>query len=296
MECSIPPTGSKSLSRNPSKTLLINPINTNSSAKSLLRPIIRRTVSLVESVAGFRTDPTGWLPNRLEMLIGTYEKPLMRSLRRVLPKSGVFVDIGANVGFISRQIAESLPEARVFAFEPNPRIYPILRANLKGFSNCQLFNVGLGASEGRLEFFHGKESSVGSFVPAYASQHPSNSSGGRITKSIVRVTTGDALLSQIETVDVMKIDVEGYEMEVLKGMSNLLSKGVIRTMFFELCPFAQRWAHKQPRDIIDLLVESGYTIYEIEGEREGSGVSAENIGALIARLGNRGYTTLRASR
>jgi hypothetical protein len=157
-----------------------------------------------------------------------------------------------------------------------------------------LFNVGLGAREGSLEFVHGKQSCVGSFVPGYTSQHPCSYSDESLTKSTVQVTTGDVVLSQIQTVDVMKIDVEGYEIEVLKGLSNLLSKGVIKTMFFEFCPFAQRLAHNEPQDIINLLIESGYAVYEVEGKREGSRVCAENITALITRLGDRGYTTLRA--
>jgi hypothetical protein len=65
-------------------------------------------------------------------------------------------------------------------------------------------------------------------------------------------------------------------------------------MFFEFHPFAQRWAHNEPQDIINFLIESGYAVYEVEGEHEGSRVCAENITALITRLGDRGYTTLRA--
>lgn len=275
---------------------LIDRHNTNRLAKSMLRPFIRETVSLIEYVLGFRTDPTGWLPNRFRMLIGTYEKFLIRSICKVLPENGVFVDIGANVGFISCHIAKRFPKAKVLAFEPNPRIYPILEANLAALPNCQSFDLGLGATEAILEFFHGKESCVGSFVPAFASQHPSNSSSGYVTKSNVQVTTGDVALSGIGTVDVMKVDVEGYEAEVLKGMANLLSKGLIKTIFFEFCPFAQRLADKQPVEIVNLLIESGYAIYEVEWATNGARICGENIGALIARLGEQGYTILCGTR
>jgi hypothetical protein len=93
----------------------------------------------------------------------------------------------------------------------------------------------------------------------------------------------------------MKMDVEGYEIEVLRGMSKLVTEGAIQTIFFELCPLAQRWADKQPEEIIHLLIKSGYAVYEVEGESAGSLVCAENITALIARLGDSGYTTLRAN-
>jgi FkbM family methyltransferase len=267
----------------------------NISLKSFSRPLIRQIISLIEPVAGFWTDPTGWLPNRFKMLVGSYEKFLIRSICKALPENGVFVDVGANVGFISQHIARRFQNVRVFAFEPNPRIYPILQKNLKAFPHCESFHVGLGANEGHLEFFHGEESCVGSFVPGYTSQHPGNYLRGHIAKSKVQVTTGDTVLSHIGTIDVMKMDVEGYEIEVLRGMSKLLAEGAIKTIFFEFCPFAQRWAHNQPEEIIHLLIKSGYAVYEVEGESEGSLVCAENITALIARLGDRGYTTLRAN-
>jgi len=263
--------------------------------KSFARTTIRKAIAVVEPFAGFQTDPTGYLPNRIKMITGSYEKFLTRSICAALPEKGVFVDVGANVGFISQQVARKFKNARVFAFEPNPRIYQIIEKNLKFFPNCQVHHVGLGAKEGQLEFFHGDESCVGSFVQEYTSHHPSNSARGPIAKSIVQVKTGDTMLAQVGTIDVMKMDVEGYEIEVLKGMAKLLATGGIKTIFFEFFPFAHRWAHHQPEDIIHLLIASGYSIYEMEGVSSGRQVTVENSVALIVRLGDNGYTTLRAN-
>jgi FkbM family methyltransferase len=263
--------------------------------KSIGRPAIRRAIALIEPVAGFWTDPTGWIPNRVKMLAGNYEKFLVQSICAALPASGVFVDVGANVGFISQQVARRFPKARVFAFEPNPRIYPILQKNLKAFPQCASFHVGLGANAGTLEFFHGEESCVGSFVPGYTSQHPSNPQRAQVAKSQVQVTTGDAALAHVGKIDVMKMDVEGYEAEVLRGMSKLLATGVIQNLFFEFYPTAQKMAHSQPDEILNHLIRSGYAIYEMEGENAGALISADHVPALIAQLGERGYTTLRAS-
>ena len=262
--------------------------------KSTFRPLARQAVLLMEPVVGFWTDPTGWLPNRFKMLTGSYEKFLIHSICKSLPETGVFVDVGANVGLISRQIARRFARARIYSFEPNPRIYPILQRNLKAFAQCKSFHAGLGASAGSLEFFHGAESCVGSFVSEYTHRHPSNQQRGPITKSQVQVTTGDSALAHVGTIDVIKVDVEGYETEVLKGMSNLLAAGAIKTIFFEFCPAAQKCVHSQREEIIQLLLGAGYAIFELEGEKSGASVTAENVMALIAQLGERGYTTLRA--
>jgi FkbM family methyltransferase len=262
--------------------------------KKLSRPFIRRTLSMTEPLVGFWTDPTGFLPNRFDMLRGHYEKFLIQSISKALPEDGVFVDIGANVGFISRQIARRFPRVRIVAFEPNPRIYPLLQRNLKHYPNCKLLQVGLGATDGILDFFHGEDSCVGSFVPGYTSEHAGNYLGGAIKQSKIAITTGDVALSEIKAIAVMKMDVEGYEIEVLRGMSRLLAEHTIKTIFFEFHPFAQKCAHVKPEEIIYFLMGAGYAVCEVEGESRDTPVRAENIAALIARLGDRGYTTLRA--
>jgi FkbM family methyltransferase len=171
-----------------------------------------------------------------------------------------------------------------------------LRKNLQAFPGSESVPAGLGAKAGTLEFFHGDESCVGSFVPEYTRQHPGNCLREQIATTQVRVMTGDAALSHLGTIDVMKLDVEGFEGEVLRGMSALLAAGAIKQIFFEFCPLAQSWAHNQPEDIIHLLNQSGYAVYEIEGESEGALVSGRTVTALIQRLGDRGYTMLRATR
>jgi predicted RNA methylase len=107
---------------------------------------------MTEPLIGFWTDPTGFLPNRLNVQSGRYEKFLTRSIWEALREDGVFVDIGVNVGFFSRQIARRFPRVKILAFEPDPRIYPLLKRNLNYYSNCTLLQVGLGATDGMLDF------------------------------------------------------------------------------------------------------------------------------------------------
>ena len=70
-------------------------------------------------------------------------------LRRFMPESGVFFDIGANVGWYSLHLAQSRPEAQVYAFEPLPTTYEWLKRNiaLNGLANLEAFNLGLGEKE-----------------------------------------------------------------------------------------------------------------------------------------------------
>lgn len=266
----------------------------NISPRTALRPVARQALSVIERFVGFQTDPTGYLPNRYKMFSGKFQKYLLDAILNALPENGTFADVGANVGYFSRQCASRFPQAKIYAFEPNPRIYPLLQKNLKRFTNCELFQVGLGASDAVSEFFHGEESTVGSFVPGYTKQHGSYYKRP-IETSSASVRTGDSILSHLGVVDVMKLDVEGYEVEVLMGMQKLFAEHAIKTLFFEFAPFAQRAANRRPEEIIQILAKAGYEIRQMEAEREDAFVTTENVDALISELGENGATDLRAT-
>lgn len=142
---------------------------------------------------------------------------LFRTLARSTP-GFVFCDVGANVGhhtlFMSRL-------CDVLAFEPNPDLVAKLehKLQLNEVRNVRLFPVGLGSANADLEYFEpaGSNTGTGSFVAGF---HSENSSKGRTLK----VVEGDAFMrtQNIERIDLIKIDVEGFEREVLKGLPRTL--------------------------------------------------------------------------
>ncbi|NBE08934.1 FkbM family methyltransferase [Paragemmobacter ruber] len=138
-----------------------------------------------------------------------YEEEELEIIRAACPPGAVFADIGANIGNHSLYVAKFLYPKKVICFEPNPVAIQHLRANL-GLNGvlgiCDLSHLGYGLSDVAAEGLH---------IDA-----PSrNLGGGRMVEGAgeLRVVCGDELLHG-EAPTFLKIDVEGMEIRVLKGL------------------------------------------------------------------------------
>ena len=145
-------------------------------------------------------------------------KQLVRVLPRV-PDGAVCLDIGANIGLTALTMAASLPRSRIYAFEPSPMNLPHLRNNIQAnhADNVQIVPFAVGATSGTLAITQPPSGSNTSVIRSDAD-----------TRTAVRVpvVSLDAWAGEagIERVDFIKIDVEGYEPQVLIGAAGLLAK------------------------------------------------------------------------
>lgn len=154
-----------------------------------------------------------------------YELPLLEYVlylrHQFFGEDTLTLDIGANVGNHSIFFSTFLP-TRVLSFEPNPRIAPILKANLEAnASDCSIFNVALGSHKGQGEIR----------VPANAKNNigMAQIESAREGEGEIRIETLDEVLSDLRTkrqgrekVALLKVDVEGMELSVLKGAVDTL--------------------------------------------------------------------------
>lgn len=140
----------------------------------------------------------------------------------------VFCDVGANVGHHTLFMSQLCD---VLAFEPNPELVAALdhKLRLNQVRNVRVFPVGLGAANAELEYFPGiANNGTGSFVAGF---HDENASTGRT----LTVVEGDAFMrsQNIGRIDLIKIDVEGFEREVLEGLQRTLD-ALSPTIFLEV--------------------------------------------------------------
>lgn len=131
---------------------------------------------------------------------GIEEPALGKLIRSLNPPPKRFVDIGAFIGVYTRLVG-SFPGSEVWAFEPDPTWYHVLRSKTKQMRNVHAFNYALGSAEGMLPFSV-RWPSGGSFVIRSSRE------------VIVQVKTLDSLGLRP---DFIKIDTEGFELEVLRG-------------------------------------------------------------------------------
>lgn len=156
---------------------------------------------------------------------GPYEREFGSMLLGAIRPGDVVWDVGANIGFYTRQFIERVgPAGKVVAFEPEPVCYEILRQECAGGT---LVNMALGdrAANGFIEFH--VEPSNGSHRLV---SEPNDSS------KPVTIIPGDEFDGPCP--NVMKIDVEGFEEEVLIGMPRILADPRLREIFLEV-HFAQ---------------------------------------------------------
>jgi FkbM family methyltransferase len=124
----------------------------------------------------------------------------------------VVVDVGANVGYFSMAVKKLRPGALVYSFEPAQVAYQALQRNLsEDIKTCHLFNIALGETSEQIGFF--TNTTETSF------SHVDNATPIKVQMKRL----DDIVELQNTAVDVLKIDTEGYELEVLRGALNTLA-------------------------------------------------------------------------
>jgi FkbM family methyltransferase len=188
-----------------------------------------------------------------------------RSLAMVgalLDEGGVFVDCGANIGVFTVAAALRVGSSgRVFAFEPDPRSRSLLEQNVQRHrisEHVVVVDAAVGAAPGRLPFTPYANDVVSSFVEAPAVFSP-GAAMAPIDVEVVPLDTGVP-----NCVDFLKIDVEGYEIEVLQGARQLLDRNPDVVMLVELNPATLRSAGHDPAALLDQLPPERWALWLID--------------------------------
>lgn len=199
------------------------------------------------------------VPN-IVLSAGSYEKKeeeeMMHRILSRLPENANIFDIGSNVGYFSLCYKAWFPKSNVYAFEPLLPTYNMLIKNidLNQMSDINVHNLGFYDSEQVMEFYYNNEVSG---LSGLKNHHDSNA----VTKFECKVTTLDSFINLSNLrIDFIKIDVEGAELFVFKGGSEVLKKfkPVIFTELFN--PWTRNFGYS-PNDMIEYMAGLGYLCY-----------------------------------
>ena len=154
-----------------------------------------------------------------------YEPETIPLFFRMAEKSDISFDVGAYVGFFTLLAAHANPDARVFAFEPMPKIFERLNkhVHLNNLTTVKTIFGAVGSEEGEADFFH----LDGYDLPTSSSlSYEFMKTSGEIISTKVRIFQLDKFAEEngIDHIDLMKIDTETTEPDVLLGAMNLLQK------------------------------------------------------------------------
>ena len=190
---------------------------------------------------------------------GTFEPDTLAALKRLVQPGFRVLDIGANIGFFSVLLSKMVgPTGSVLAVEPQTENFRLLQENasVNHLTNLQLYNVAVGRSEGK------------------ASLYLSDWNGGmhRLYDSVcctsetesVQLTTVDSIVAN-QKVDLIKIDIEGYEFFALEGAKNCLLQNPDIQIITEYCALTAMEAGSSPIAMLQYLDQFGFQPFSLEG-------------------------------
>ncbi len=188
----------------------------------------------------------------IEETKGFYEQKLLDNWAAKYAKEAkIIYDIGANIGNHTVYFAKKLNAEKIYSFEPMPINYKMLEKNIadNNIKNVKAYNIALGAENFSAKMSMEQENNNGT---------AKISKDGDFNGETVKVVTMDSL--NLPLPDFIKIDVEGFELDVLKGMKNVLKKSI--------APIWIEIDEETCEAVYSLLLECGYEIISFNLEND----------------------------
>jgi FkbM family methyltransferase len=192
---------------------------------------------------------------------GWYEEAEAEKIVELVQPGMTVLDIGAHIGYFTLLMAVRVgPLGKVYAFEPNPAVYRKLTANLALNARCSdgrvlVHNVALSAQNGEAEFF----CPIDGYEGVGGLKDTKRAPLGSVTR--VPIRTLDTVIERegIRKLDFIKMDIEGGELDALRGAERTLA-AMRPTILFEACdlntePYGYRVFH-----LLDYLERRGYEV------------------------------------
>lgn len=188
-----------------------------------------------------------------------YEFAFNKALQSAIRRGDIVWDVGANVGLYTTQFSNLAGAAgSVYAFEPAPACFKSLENCCKNMRNVKLFNMALGLQAGTLPLAMADD-------PLGATHTLISRENSLETNNVnVTVASGDQFIREnnLPIPRVIKIDVEGFEEEVLNGLHLCLQNPQCRAIFCEVhfSLLQARGERQAPSRIQKLLKQSGFQV------------------------------------
>ncbi|MCC6370920.1 MAG: FkbM family methyltransferase [Bacteroidia bacterium] len=182
----------------------------------------------------------------------------IKLLKEYIRPGQVILDIGANIGFYAEILSDlSGPKGQVHCFEPDKKNFSYLQKHLANRKNTFLNNKAVGPKTGTISIYTSKELNVD-----HRTYQPEE-----FDKEIkIESVSIDDYLSHhsINKVDLIKMDIQGFEMEALKGMHNTLQQNPDVKIISEFWPYGLRTAGSSLSAYYRQLCSYGFSCYLLE--------------------------------
>ena len=186
--------------------------------------------------------------------LGLYDLPVTEAIFRLLDEGETAVDAGANIGHMTAaMVRRTGPSGRIFCFEPSEQIFAELESNIARWApyasiqaeQCALSSVS-GDGELRIPESFRSNRGVATLERGMAS----------VATERVALRRLDDYMAAATRIGVMKVDVEGHELELLRGCSEMLGQRIRDIIFEEQRPY--------PSEVHVYLEERGYKVFRLD--------------------------------
>lgn len=171
-------------------------------------------------------------------------------------KSGMsVVDVGANIGYYTLLAAKLVGlSGKVYAFEPEPNNFSVLLKNIaiNNFQNVFPSSKSISNKDGAMFLYLAESNREGHRIY--------NLGEGRKNIAIESLSLDNFFKGREECLNFVKIDVEGAEVAVLRGMQNILDLNNKMKMLIEFNPFILKKSHFDPNEFLEILFNAGFRI------------------------------------
>jgi FkbM family methyltransferase len=194
---------------------------------------------------------------------------LYLEVKKYLPERPVILEAGAHMGFDTYGLARIWPKAEIHAFEPVPNVYNDLVERLKECKNVKMYNLALGSENGTTEMHVSSGGSTASSSILKPSAHltlfPSVTFENKIVVPLKRLDHW-AKDQNLSIIDMIWLDMQGYEVYALKGSGALLKN--VSVIYTELCKSELYSGLVTQDDYIKFLGSVGFELISISGDEE----------------------------
>ncbi len=237
----------------------------NKTLRALALPLLRLCdwrMSIKNPYAGVRFDLLSYTHKGYWFYGRSREAATMQRLKRLTRPGDTVFEVGGHIGFVAQFFAKQTGHTgAVHVFEPGTQNKPFLRQNIRRFDNCVHIDAAVSDRDGKATFY---EENLGGFMNSLdqgfaqgsdlaASQHARMQIRARAVRT---VTLDNYALRHGCTPDILKIDVEGAELAVLRGASKTLTQ--VRAVMVEVA--------RDKQAVFALLTEAGFHLSDENGQ------------------------------
>lgn len=190
------------------------------------------------------------------LLFGVHEANSTKVVQEIIKPGMCVLEAGANVGYYACMQAKLVgPTGHIYAVEPSPSNVEMLQRNIKenGFTNMTVLQSAFGAEDGEQPFYVDKRSNLSSFVK--------RDDLGEYECIPMKIQTIDTYIAD-KKIDMIRMDVEGYEKEILLGAKETLSTRPPKYFFIEVHSELLAKRGSSTNEVCSYLRKYGYDVYK----------------------------------